>query len=194
MTAASALCVFCGSSNGARNEFGRDAIRLGRILADAGIRLIYGGGSIGLMGSAANAALASGGRVTGVVPRHILDLEVGHTSLTELIVVRSMHDRKLRMFELADAFAVLPGGIGTLDEALEIISWRLLGLHDKPILLVDSLGYWKPLVELINHTIECGFSKPRAARLYTVVSDVDEVLPALKSATAPATESRKELF
>src|ERR1700687_244226 len=142
------ICVYCGSSGRVNEAYRAAATRLGMVLARAGIELIYGGGRVGLMGLVADAALAEGGRVTGIIPMHLHDREVGHTGLTELVVVDNMHNRKRRMFELADAFAVLPGGLGTLDETLEIITWKQLGLHDKPVVIVDVAGYWTPLIEL----------------------------------------------
>lgn len=185
MAKVTSICVYCGSSAG--NDYGyRDAARrLGRILAERGIRLIYGGGRVGLMGVIAEAVLAGGGAVTGIIPGHLQQREVGHHGLTELIVVDSMHDRKARMSELADAFVVLPGGLGTLDETFEIITWKQLRLHDKPIALVDIGGYWQPLVALVAAQVKAGFVQPRHAELFTVVGTVEEVLPALAASPEP---------
>ncbi len=146
------------------------------------MRLIFGGGNIGLMGALADAALAAGGSVTGVIPDRLKNREVAHPDLTELIVVDSMHERKLRMFQLADAFVVLAGGLGTLDETFEIITWRQLGLHDKPIVLVDEAGYWTPLLCLIDHVVASGFAGRGVARLFTVVERVDDVFDAFAAA------------
>ena len=126
------------------------AVRLGELLAREGITLVYGGGGVGLMGLVANAALKAGGRVVGIIPRFLLQREAGHPALTETVVVETMHERKLQMFERSDAFVVLPGGIGTLEELFEVLSWRTLGLHTKPIVIVDQGGYWEPLAALLR--------------------------------------------
>ena len=170
------------------------AERLGRLMGERGVRLIFGGGRIGLMGVLADAVLAAGGSAIGVIPGHIDAREIGHRGVTELLVVDTMHARKHKMFELADAFAVLPGGLGTLDEAFEIITWRQLGLHDKPIVLVDVAGYWKPLRGLLEHVVAGGFARPEACRLFTSVERVDDLLDALAAAPPPAAPSRDELI
>jgi hypothetical protein len=146
------------------------------------------------MGVLADAALAAGGRVTGVIPAHIEEAEIAHRRVTNLIVVNSMHERKLKMFQLADAFAVLPGGLGTLDETLEIITWRQLGLHDKPIVLVDNEGYWAPLRRLIDHLVATGFAGPETERLFTVVDRVDDIFAAVAATRPPVTEAREGLL
>lgn len=185
MASVKRLCVYCGSSDGVDSIYREAASRLGQILAAAGIELVYGGGRIGLMGLVANAALKAGGRVTGIIPAHLHDAEVGHHGVSELIVVGSMHERKQLMFEMSDAFAVLPGGLGTLDEAFEIITWKQLRLHDKPIVIVDVAGYWQKLRELIDHIIVSGFAAPRTRQLFRFVSGVDEVLGALAASEEP---------
>jgi hypothetical protein len=164
------------------------------LLAQRGVTLVYGGGMVGLMGICADAALQAGGKVIGVIPKHLDDLEVGHRGVSELIVCASMHSRKERMFHLADAFAVLPGGYGTLDEAFEMITWRQLGLHDKPILLVDVAGYWKPLTALLDHVIAENYAKPETRRLYTVVDGVEGVFEALAKAPRPTVEPKEKLM
>jgi uncharacterized protein (TIGR00730 family) len=179
------LCVYCGSSDAVAPYFFEAALSLGRLIGQAGLGLIYGGGGSGLMGRVADGVLAAGGRVTGIIPRHLHRREVPHGALTELIIVDSMHERKQRMAERADAFVVLPGGFGTLDEMFEIITWRQLGLHDKPILLVDLDGYWQPLERLIDHAAEHGFVMKGGPPLYRRVQRIDEVLPALAAALAP---------
>ncbi len=179
------LCVYCGSSTGVDPAHGEAARRLGELMAERGVRLIFGGGRIGLMGVLADAVLAGGGSVIGVIPGHLEEREVGHRGATELIVVGGMHERKRRMFELADAFAVLPGGLGTLDETLEIITWRQLGLHDKPLVLVDHGGYWAPLRGLLDHIVERGFAAPESRALYTFVDSVDDIFTAVAAAPAP---------
>lgn len=179
------ICVYCASSSKVDEAYRAAATRLGVLLAEAGIELIYGGGRIGLMGLMADAALARGGRVIGVIPYHLHDREVGHSGLSELLVVGSMHERKRRMFELADAFAVLPGGLGTLDETFEIITWKQLGLHDKPIVIIDVAGYWAPLATLIEHAIAKGFAAPTARNLYRILPRPEDLLPALAEAAPP---------
>jgi len=182
MSPVSSLCVFCGSSTPPDGSIIEAADRLGRLTAAAGRRLVYGGGGIGLMGTVARAAVAAGGRVTGVIPAFLLAFEVGLTEGAELEVVDSMHARKTRMFDLSDAFVALPGGLGTLDEVIEIVTWRQLRLHDKPIILIDHDGYWQPLLSLIDHVIDKGFARAESRQLFSVVSSVDEVHPALDRA------------
>jgi len=159
------------------------------MLAKAGIALVYGGGRVGLMGIMADAALASGGRVVGVIPRHLVEAEVGHGSVSELHIVPSMHERKQKMFELSDAFAILPGGLGTLDEMFEMLTWRQLRLHDKPVVIVDQNGYWAPLLDLIAAIEADGYAKGTKGRLLDVVDDVDALLPALARMREPALPS-----
>jgi len=179
------IAVYCGSSGRVDEIYRAAATRLGVTLAGAGIELVYGGARIGLMGLMADAALASGGRVTGVIPLHLHDREVGHSGLSELIIADSMHHRKRVMFERADAFAVLPGGLGTLDETLEIITWKQLGLHDKPIVIIDVAGYWAPFIELIDHVVASGFAGRDTHHLYRVIPRVEDLLSVLASAPEP---------
>jgi uncharacterized protein (TIGR00730 family) len=174
-----ALCVYCGSSEAVAAPYRAAASELGTGLAAAGIDLVFGGGRVGLMGLLADAALAAGGRVTGVIPERLRDAEVAHDAVTELLVVTTMHDRKRLMAERADAFAILPGGIGTLDEMFEILSWRQLKLHEKPIFLVDVAGYWSPLRRLLGHIVDHGFAGPGALRSVHVVESVPALLAAL---------------
>jgi uncharacterized protein (TIGR00730 family) len=174
------ICLFCGSSGQVAAEHLAAAERFGRLVAEAGCRLVFGGGRIGLMGVAADACLKAGGEVFGVIPEFLDQIEVGHHDITELKIVASMHDRKRVMAELSDGFVVLPGGLGTLDETFEILTWRQLGLHQKPIVIVDQGGYWRPLRDLIDNTIQAGFAKPRVRELFIFVSDVDDALPALR--------------
>jgi uncharacterized protein (TIGR00730 family) len=179
------LCVFCGSSSRVAERYRHAAGELGAAIAKRGMRLVYGGGRIGLMGILADAALDAGGEVVGVIPEFLRGLEVAHEGLTELRVVPTMHERKRVMFELADAFAVLPGGIGTLDESIEIASWKQLGLHDKPIVVCDVEGFWRPLAALVDHVIEKGFVHPDHARLLTIVPTIDDLFRALDTVTPP---------
>jgi len=154
-------------------------VRLGELLAQEGIAMVYGGGGVGLMGLVANAALKAGGKVVGVIPRFLLQREAGHPALTETVVVETMHERKLAMFERSDAFVVLPGGIGTLEELFEVLSWRTLGLHTKPIVIVDQGGYWQPLAALLRSCVEGGFADRSHLDLVAFVEDIDQLLPAL---------------
>ena len=174
-----ALCVYCGSSDAVAPEHLAAAAELGRLAAGRGIEVVFGGGRVGLMGALADGTLGAGGRVTGVIPEHLRDLEVGHDGVDEMIVVDSMHARKRRMFEISDAFCALPGGLGTLDEFFEIITWKQLGLHDKPVVLVNPDGFWDPLLALIAHQLEAGYIRPRHAGLYRVVERIEAVFDAI---------------
>jgi uncharacterized protein (TIGR00730 family) len=188
----SRVCVYCGSA-GAVGEPYRDAARdLGGALARAGIEIVFGGGRIGLMGLLADAALEAGGRVVGIIPGALRDAELAHPGLTELVITGSMHDRKRVMAERSEAFAVLPGGIGTLDEMFEIVTWRQLGLHDKPVFLVDIDGYWQPLRALLDHVVAHRFAAPLVPRLLEIVPGVPELLGALMHAQ-PGGDLRTEL-
>jgi len=179
-----AVAVFCGSSAGVQPAHIAAAEALGRDLAAAGVRLVYGGGRVGLMGAVAGAALAAGGTVIGVIPRFLQKWEVAHEALSELVIVESMHERKQRMFELADGFVMLPGGLGTLDETIEIITWRQLKLHDKPVVLCNVDGSATPLLALIDAAVHDGFARSEVRRLYRVAQGVEEVLPLLQRAPA----------
>lgn len=186
------VCVYCGSAVGVDPRYRAAADELGRSLAKAGIGLVFGGGHIGLMGIVADAALASGGYVVGIIPAALRDRELGHQGVSELIVVDTMHDRKRIMAERADAFAVLPGGIGTLDEFFEIATWRQLGLHDKPIFVVDVAGYWRPLRALFDHIVAQGFVAALVPRLVEIVPDIPALMRALRRATS-VRETRSDL-
>ncbi len=175
----SSLCVFCGARFGTDPGSRDVAKQLGSLLAREGITLVYGGGGVGLMGLVANAALDEGGQVVGVIPRFLLQREAGHPALTETVVVETMHERKLQMFERSDAFVVLPGGIGTLEELFEVLSWRTLGLHNKPIIIVDQGGYWQPLAALLRGVVEGGFAERTHLDHVAFVSDLKDVLPAI---------------
>ncbi|MGE0575851.1 MAG: TIGR00730 family Rossman fold protein [Reyranella sp.] len=175
----SSLCVFCGSRFGSDPGARDIAIRLGERLARLGIALVYGGGGVGLMGLVANAALKGGGKVVGIIPDFLLQREAGHPALTETVVVRNMHERKLQMFERSEAFVVLPGGIGTLEELFEVLSWRTLGLHTKPIVILDSGGYWEPLADLLRSIVERGFAEATHLDHLAFIRDLDQLLPAI---------------
>ncbi|MDP6689524.1 MAG: TIGR00730 family Rossman fold protein [Alphaproteobacteria bacterium] len=185
MAEISSICVYCGSRFGQQQEYRDTAIALGQEIARRGIRLVYGGGHVGLMGAVADASLAAGGEVIGVIPKHLQDWEVGHHGLTELHVVDTMHARKQLMFELSDGFVALPGGIGTLDETFEIISWRQLRLHDKPLVILDDGGYWQPMAELLRAVVAGGFADRGIADFYAMAGDVEGVFAALDAAPSP---------
>lgn len=180
------VCIYCGSSAGASPAYAEAARRLGRELGEQGMRLVYGGGRIGLMGVVADAALAAGGQVIGVIPDNLQLRERGHHGVTELRVVGSMHERKNVMFELSDAFIILPGGYGTLDEAFEMLTWRQLRLHDKPVLFANIDGYWDPLKGLIDHFIREGFAQETSRRLFIFVDKAEDILPTLLRQPSPA--------
>ena len=188
MTEIRSVCVFCGSREGNDPAYRAAAVRFGTLLGERGVRLIYGGGSIGLMGVLADAALAAGGEVVGVIPDFLMKYEISHARLTDLVITGSMHDRKRRMFEMADGFVVLPGGLGTLDETFEIVTWKQLRLHDAPIVVLDVGGFWAPLRALIDAIVAGGFAHEAIAELFTVVASVDDVFPALESAPEPNEE------
>ncbi len=187
MVSPSSVCVYCGSSSRVNDVYKEAARSLGTGLAHAGIQLVYGGGRVGLMGILADAALAAGGRVVGIIPEHIQALEVDHTGLSELVVVGSMHERKRMMVDRSDAFVVLPGGLGTLDETFEIVTWKQLRLHDKPIVIADIAGYWEPLTRLFEHMDAEHFISGGYRRLFSVVGTVGEALEAVRQHPAPAT-------
>jgi uncharacterized protein (TIGR00730 family) len=188
----SSICVFCGSRFGAAPANRDTAARLGGLLAREGITLVYGGGGIGLMGLLANAALAAGGKVVGVIPQFLLKREAGHPALSETVVVETMHERKLQMFQRSEAFVILPGGLGTLEEFFEVLSWRTLGLHTKPIVIVDQGGYWQPLAALLREVVEGGFADRTHLDHVAFVSDLEDVLPTL-AAMPRALVAEKEL-
>ena len=193
MAAIGRICVYCGSA-GAVDERYREAAReLGDALARAGIGLVFGGGRIGLMGVLADAALAAGGNVVGIIPGVLRDAELAHQGVSELVIAGSMHDRKRLMAERSDAFAVLPGGIGTLDEMFEIVTWRQLGLHDKPVFLVDVAGYWQPLRHLLDHLVAHGFAASLVPRLLEIVPSVAELIGVLAHVPAGGS-TRSELL
>ncbi len=170
-----AVAVYCGSSPGADPLYTDTARQAGELLADRGLRLVYGGGSVGLMGEVADAALRSGGQVTGVIPRGLFRAEVAHPGLTELVEVTSMHERKMGMFERADAFVALPGGLGTLEELTELTTWAQLRLHSKPIFTLDVNGFWQPFHRLVRHFVEEGFMKAANLELIVNVGSVEEL-------------------
>ncbi len=184
MTAIHSVAVFCGSRVGISPAYAQAGRDLGQGLAQAGIRLVYGGGRIGIMGVVADATLAAGGTVLGVIPEFLAKWEVAHEGVTEMVVTQSMHTRKRRLYEESDAFVIMPGGLGTFDEAFEIITWRQLRLHDKPIILCNVEGSIEPFVATIDHAIEQGFADPACRQLFEVIDGVPAVLERLRALPA----------
>ena len=170
------LCVFCGSAAGSREDYAIAARNLGRLLAERGIRLVYGGGNVGLMGVLADGAIARGGEVIGVIPQSLVDRELAHRGVSELRVVRSMHERKALMADLSDAFIALPGGYGTIEEFCEVLTWAQLGLHRKPFGLLNVKRFYDPFIAQINHAVEMKFIDPASWELLMVDENVDELL------------------
>ena len=176
------VCVYCGSASGDNPRYRTAAETLGAALARAGIGLVYGGGNNGLMGVVARAVLAHGGEVTGIIPDFLKQREVGLDAAQEFITVPDMHTRKRMMFERADAFVALPGGVGTLEELVEQLTWVQLGRHDKPVLIADIGGFWRPLLSLFAHMREQGFIKPETEVRYLVAEKVEDVIEMLQNA------------
>lgn len=176
------VCVYCGSSNRADARFKDSAKRLGEILVQENLNLVYGGGHVGLMGIVADTVLAGGGKVTGVITSYIADKEVAHTGLSDLHVVDTMHERKQIMVDESDAFIILPGGLGTMDEFFEVFTWWQLGLHDKPIIVVNVDGYWSPLLSLIDNIVEEKFGRQADKDYLCIINSVEDIIRALKEA------------
>jgi uncharacterized protein (TIGR00730 family) len=183
------LCVFCGSRFGNDPEYVTEAKKLAKAMAENNIEFVYGGGSVGIMGILAEEVLANGGRVTGIIPEFLQKLEVGHDNLTELIITDSMHERKRTMFERSDGFIVLPGGLGTLDETFEILTWKQLKLHNKPIIILNCKNYWQPFEDLVNATIEGGFASETARNLYSVATSTAEIFTQLENSPPPVQDT-----
>jgi len=173
------VCLYCGSRNGDDPRFISEARGLGRLLAQNDMRLVYGAGDVGIMGETARAVQQAGGAITGVIPQHLVDLEVGKSDLDSYIVTETMHERKKLMFDNADAVIALPGGPGTLDELIEVLTWRQLSMHDKPILVMNVAGYWEPLVTLLDHVIAHGFADASLRDLFEVVPDAEAAVAVL---------------
>ena len=182
------VCVYCGSSPGANPHFFETATALGRQLAENGIRLVYGGGAIGLMGAVAQAVLDHGGTVTGIIPGFLSTKEIALDCVQELIVTADMHERKRLMFERSDAFVALPGGVGTLEELVEQMTWQQLGRHTKPILIANIDGFWDPLLGLLGHMRETGFIRLHLPVELLQADKVDDILPKLRAAAAGRTD------
>jgi hypothetical protein len=157
------------------------ADRFGRIMADRGVELVYGGGGIGLMGAVARAVLAGGGKVTGIIPKFLTEIEVEFNEVSELVVTDSMHARKQLMFERSQAFVALPGGVGTVEETIEMLTWAQLGRHSRPIVIANIDGFWDPLNELLDHIIKAGFARSEIRRIYSMVDRVEDILPRIEA-------------
>ena len=179
------VCVFCGSSTGTSPIYRTAATRLGELIARRGLRLVYGGGNVGLMGVVAEAAMAAGGEVIGVIPEALMARELGHGGVTELRVVGSMHERKALMADLGDGFVALPGGFGTLEEFCEVLTWAQLGIHRKPCGLLDVGGYWSSLTALFDHAVAEGFLQPDVRALVLEDADPDRLLDRMARYVAP---------
>src|SRR5882757_3029374 len=187
------VCVYCGSGAGSNPRFIESAIALGKTFAENNIRLVYGGGSIGLMGAVAKSALDHGGSVTGIIPEFLRARENALTSVQEMIVTPDMHERKRLMFERSDAFVALPGGIGTLEELVEQMTWQQLGRHSKPVLLANIDGFWEPLLALLAHMRATEFIRPNLQIEVLQAERIEDILPRLRAAAARAAEGTMEL-
>jgi len=182
------VCVFCGSSDAADPAYLRAAASLGKALAEADLKMIYGGGGVGLMGACARAAHDAGGRVLGIIPDFLVGREQALASV-EHVVVANMHARKMLMFERSDAFVVLPGGVGTLEEVVELLSWRRLDLHAKPVVFYNPDGFWRPLFDLFQHTVDARLTPPEFMNAWTAVERIEDVVPTLQKARRDSTAS-----
>jgi uncharacterized protein (TIGR00730 family) len=187
------ICVYCGSGPGSNPRFIEAAIALGKVLAENRIRLVYGGGSIGLMGALATSVLDHGGTVTGIIPDFLTSRENALTRVQELVVTPDMHERKRLMFERSDAFVALPGGVGTLEELVEQLTWKQLGRHTKPILLANVDGFWEPLLALLAHMRATQFIRPNLAVDVLKAERIEDILPRLRAAAARVPEGTEEL-
>jgi len=182
------LCVFCGSSAGTDPVYREMATALGDAMAERAIELVYGGGEVGLMGVLADTVLARGGRVIGVIPKGLFSREIAHRGVSELHEVATMHERKTLMYDLSDAFVALPGGLGTLEELAEVTTWAQLGLHAKPVALLDVAGFWDPLVAQLDRMVDAGFLKPANRALVARYDDIGALLTGLATAVPPRAE------
>jgi len=187
------VCVYCGSAPGNNPRFIEAAVTLGKSFAENNVRLVYGGGSVGLMGAVAKSTLDHGGSVTGIIPEFLRARENALTSVQEMIVTPDMHERKRLMFERSDAFVALPGGIGTLEELVEQLTWQQLGRHSKPILIADIDGFWEPLLALLTHMRATQFIRPTLSIDILKAERVEDILPRLRAAAARAPEETREL-
>lgn len=186
------VCVFCGSASGGSPHYIEAARSCGQALADRELKLVYGGGKVGLMGAIADAVLTSSGQVAGVIPRHLVEREIAHEGLTELVIVETMHERKTKMSEMAGAFLVLPGGAGTLEEAFEQWTWAQLAIHEKPIGFLNVKGYFDPLLNMIDGMVEAGFLAASYRDMLIIENDVMALLSRFDNYTAPERKSYEE--
>jgi uncharacterized protein (TIGR00730 family) len=193
MRVISSLCVYCGSSK-PQPRHQEQAEALAQILVANAIDMVYGGARAGLMGFTADAVLSRGGQVIGIIPEYLDKYEIGHTGVTKLHIVANMHVRKMMMFDSSDAFLVFPGGYGTMDEMFEMLTWRQLAMHDKPIFIVNIDGYWDPLIALLDHIVAQGYAKPETKNLLHIISDVSEMMGVLKDLPPPDPSPRKAWF
>jgi uncharacterized protein (TIGR00730 family) len=191
MSTIQSICVYCGSGPGGDPAFIKAAEGFGKILAEKGIRLVYGGGSIGLMGAVATSVLDHGGQVTGVIPEFLRSREKPFNGAQELIVTRDMHERKRIMFERSDAFVALPGGVGTLEELVEQLTWAQLGRHKKPILMANIEGFWDPLRKLLDHMTDMKFIRETLEVNVLIANRIEDILPKLQDAVRSVSESEK---
>jgi hypothetical protein len=183
MTRKPSICVYCGSRTGDNPIFKAAIEALGRGIAERGMTVVYGGGRAGNMGFLADAAVAAGGRVIGVIPHHLDQREVGHRGIDQLFVVNTMHERKAKMAELSDAFVIMPGGLGTLDETFEILTWKQLDLHNRPVIVADIGGYWRELFDLMARIVDEGFMTPAHLKLFERLDSVEAVLKRIETLT-----------
>ncbi len=184
------ICVYCGSSNGAPERYFDTAREVGARLAGRGIDVVYGGGNVGLMGALADAALAAGGKVYGVIPEKLRDLELAHEGISELFITNTMHERKTKMAELADAFIALPGGWGTLEEIFEVTTWTQLEYHDKPVGMLNAHGYYDALLAFLEHAHKEGFIRPQHRGLINTAVELDELIERMAACVLPKLERR----
>ena len=190
----SSLCVYCGASQNVDGGYLDTARKLGGLAAQRGLTIVFGGGRVGMMGAVADGALEAGGEVIGIIPKHLEEVEVGHQGVTRLEVVNSMHERKMRMFDLSDAFCSLPGGLGTLDETFEILTWRQLGLHDKPVFAMDINGFWEPLRSLLSHQSGEGFVRPEHKGILQFAKGPEDLLQQLEEQPPISLKGQSERF
>ncbi len=193
MSGIKSICVYCASGPGKNPVFMEAAKSFGRVLAEQGIRLVYGGGAVGLMGAVADSVLDHGGAVTGVIPDFLVDREHMLARVQERVITRDMHERKRVMFERADAFVALPGGVGTLEELVEQLTWAQLGRHKKPILILNIEKFWDPLCALLDHMEKLAFIRPGLSVKYLVAERVADILPKLFEAASTVSEAEKEM-
>jgi uncharacterized protein (TIGR00730 family) len=193
MSKINTVCVYCGSGPGTDPQFVEAAVEFGKVLAENGVRLVFDGGSLGLMGAIAKSVLDHGGSATGIIPEFLRSRELALTRVQEMIVTPDMHERKRLMFERSDAFVALPGGIGTLEELVEQLTWQQLGRHSKPILLANINGFWEPLLDLFTHMRATEFIRPSLAVNILKAERVEDILPRLRSAASRTPDASKEL-